>query len=248
VVVHISTAQPRRRTAVASLRASSSAPPVTCGADRGTTMRSVVVGDMRAILAALSEFAGGADSGVGYTGPSMISSDTLSAELRSLIRDVPDFPRPGIVFRDISKLLGDARAFREAVEAIAGRYRDENVDLVAGIESRGFIIGGAVARSLNAGFVPVRKAGRLPGATVSAAYSLEYGEAIIEIHADAVTPGQRVLVVDDLLATGGTAVATASLVERLKGRIVGIAFLVELLGLGGAAMLGDRPYTALVRI
>src|SRR3989442_25246 len=131
----------------------------------------------------------------------MIRSQGLSERLRALVRDVPDFPKPGIVFRDITGLLGDATAFHSAVDAIADQYRQGDVELVAGIESRGFILGGAVAHTLNAGFVPVRKAGRLPSTTISAAYNLEYGDAIVEIHADAVRAGQHVLLVDDVLAT-----------------------------------------------
>ena len=190
----------------------------------------------------------GRASRLGYTAPQMIKSQGLGERLRALVREVPDFPRPGIVFRDISGVLGDAQAFHSAVDAIADQYRQHDVELVAGIESRGFILGGAIAHTLNAGFVPVRKAGRLPSATISAAYNLEYGEAVVEIHADAVHPGQRVLIVDDLLATGGTAAASASLVERLGGRIAGIAFLIELTELGGASALAGRSYTSLISI
>jgi adenine phosphoribosyltransferase len=178
----------------------------------------------------------------------MIQSQSLSERLRALVRDVPDFPRPGIVFRDITRLLGDPQAFRSVVDAITATYREDGVELVAGIESRGFILGGAVAHSLGAGFVPVRKAGRLPSTTISAAYKLEYGEAVVEIHADAVHAGQSVLIVDDLLATGGTAAASASLIERLGGRVAGIAFLIELTELGGARALNGRSYTSLISI
>jgi adenine phosphoribosyltransferase len=178
----------------------------------------------------------------------MIQSQDVAERLRPFIRDVADFPKPGIVFRDITRLLGDPTAFRIAVDAIAGAYSDSDVDVVAGVESRGFILGGAVAYRLNAGFVPVRKQGRLPGATVSASYRLEYGEAVVEVRDDAIMPGQRVLIIDDLLATGGTANAAASLVEQLGGNIVGIAFLVELLELGGSSALGTRAHSALLRI
>jgi adenine phosphoribosyltransferase len=178
----------------------------------------------------------------------MIQSLDLTERLRALVRDVPDFPRPGIVFRDITGLLGDAHAFAAAMDAIADAHRHDGVDLVAGIESRGFILGGAIAHTLRAGFIPVRKAGRLPSTTISATYSLEYGEAVVEIHADAVRPGQRVLIVDDLLATGGTAAAAASLVERLGGHVAGLAFLIELPDLGGASVLGGRPYTSLMKM
>ena len=166
--------------------------------------------------------------------------------LRSLIRDVPDFPRPGIVFKDITLLLGDATAFTAAVAAMAEPYVDRGVEIVAGIESRGFILGGAVADHLGAGFALVRKEGRLPAARISQSYTLEYGEAVVEMHSDAIQPGQRVLIVDDLLATGGTAEAAAALVDRLGGDIVGFAFLIELSDLGGSAALGGRPYTALL--
>jgi adenine phosphoribosyltransferase len=167
--------------------------------------------------------------------------------LRSLIRDVPDFPRPGIVFKDITLLLGDRVAFTAAVSGLAEPYRDAGVDIVAGIESRGFILGGAVADRLGAGFALVRKEGRLPSTRISQAYTLEYGEAVIEMHSDAIKPGERVLIVDDLLATGGTAGAAGALVDRLGGDIVGFAFLIELSALGGLAALGGRPYTALLR-
>jgi adenine phosphoribosyltransferase len=167
--------------------------------------------------------------------------------LRSLIRNVPDFPRPGIVFKDITLLLGDRSAFAAAVSGLVAPYLDKGVDIVAGIESRGFILGGAVADRLSAGFALVRKEGRLPWTRISQSYTLEYGEAVIEMHSDAIQPGQRVLIVDDLLATGGTAGAAAALVERLGGDIVGLAFLIELSALGGSAALGGRPYTALLR-
>jgi adenine phosphoribosyltransferase len=166
--------------------------------------------------------------------------------LRSLIRDVPDFPRPGIVFKDITLLLGDAAAFSAAIAALAAPYRGARVDIVAGIESRGFILGGAVADRLGAGFALIRKEGRLPAARISQAYTLEYGEAVIEMHSDAIQPGQRVLIIDDLLATGGTAGAAGALVDRLGGDIVGFAFLIELSAFGGSAALGGRPYTALL--
>ncbi|MGA8016320.1 MAG: adenine phosphoribosyltransferase [Candidatus Dormiibacterota bacterium] len=167
--------------------------------------------------------------------------------LRALIRDIPDFPRQGILFRDITTLLGNAEAFRSAIDALAAVYRDSGVEVVVGIESRGFVLGGALAYVLHVGFVPVRKKGKLPYRTVSAAYALEYGEAVLEVHADAITPGQRVLIVDDLLATGGTAKATAELVERLGGRVVGVAFLIELSELEGSAALGSRPHVSLIR-
>jgi adenine phosphoribosyltransferase len=180
--------------------------------------------------------------------PVTIQEQDVAERLRALIRDVPDFPRPGIVFKDITRLLGDGPAFAATVGALAEPYRNRGIAIVAGIESRGFILGGAVADRLGAGFAPIRKEGRLPAERISESYSLEYGEAVVEMHADAVEPGQRVLIVDDLLATGGTAGAAAELVARLGGDIAGFAFLIELSALGGSAALGGRPYTALLRV
>jgi adenine phosphoribosyltransferase len=173
--------------------------------------------------------------------------EPLEQRLRALVRVVPDFPRQGVVFRDITTLLGDAGAFHAAISALADAYRGAGIEKVVGIESRGFVLGGALAYLLGAGFVPVRKQGKLPYRTISAAYALEYGEAVLEIHADAVSAGQAVLIVDDLLATGGTARAAAELVERLGARVLGIAFLIELAGLAGSAALGDRPHVSLIR-
>ena len=178
----------------------------------------------------------------------MAIGDGAVARLRSLIRDVPDFPQPGIIFKDVTALLGDAGAVRDAVTLMAAPYRDAGIEVVVGVESRGFILGGAVAYVLNAGFAPVRKKGRLPGTTISIAYELEYGEAVLEMHADAIVSEQRVLVVDDLLATGGTATAAAALVEQMGGHVVGLAFLIELSQLAGAAALGSRPHTAVMRL
>lgn len=156
------------------------------------------------------------------------AAPALSERLRDLIRDVPDFPRPGVLFKDVTTLLRDAGAFHAAVDSLADSWRDERIDVVVGVESRGFVIGGALAYVLDTGFVPVRKAGKLPSEKIALSYSLEYGEAEVEIHTDAIAPGQRVLVVDDLLATGGTAAATIDLVRELGGEVVGLAFLVEL--------------------
>jgi adenine phosphoribosyltransferase len=178
----------------------------------------------------------------------MAVDEELAARLRAHIRDVPDFPREGIVFRDITVLLADGGAFGEAVAAIAAAYRDDAVAAVAGIESRGFILGGAVAHALAAGFIAVRKQGRLPRPGGSEAYQLEYGEAVLEVPVDTVSAGRRVLVVDDLLATGGTAAATVAVLERLGAQIVGLAFLVELEGLGGAAALAGRRHISLVTL
>lgn len=177
-----------------------------------------------------------------------MATDDVVTRLRALIQDVPDFPRPGIVFRDITGLLADSSGLRDAVDAMAAAYRGADVAIVAGIESRGFILGGAIARSLGAGFLAVRKQGRLPRLTVSESYQLEYGEAVLEVHADAIRPGERVLIVDDLLATGGTATATVALLQRLGADVVGCAFLVELDGLGGGRTLGSIGHTSVVHI
>jgi adenine phosphoribosyltransferase len=187
------------------------------------------------------------DSGEGT--PMVKSSsdlDTLdTSALRALVRDVPDFPQAGIVFRDITPLLGNGAALRSAVDALAGMYQE--VDSVIGIESRGFILGAPVAYALGVGMVPVRKLGRLPRPTERADYALEYGTNTVEIHADALQPGERVLIVDDVLATGGTAAATAELVERLGAEVAGIAVLIELPELGGRERLADYAVTSLLR-
>jgi adenine phosphoribosyltransferase len=172
---------------------------------------------------------------------------SLADRLRAAIRDVPDFPREGVLFKDVTTLLSDAGAFRAAIDGLVAAHAGQSVDLVVGVESRGFILGGAVAYLLGAGFVPVRKPGKLPAERISVSYTLEYGENVLEIHIDAIRPGERVLVVDDLLATGGTAAATVELVERLGGVVVGITFLVELGFLDGARALGDLPRVSLVR-
>ena len=160
-------------------------------------------------------------------------------ELRTFIRDIPDYPRAGVLFRDITPLLGSAAAFRSACDQLAERFASSDLDAVATIESRGFTFGAVIAYQLGLGVVPVRKAGKLPWATLSASYSLEYGEAVLEVHRDAIPPGARVLVVDDLLATGGTAVATRKLITELQGEVVAFGFLIELLELGGRARLGE---------
>ena len=165
-------------------------------------------------------------------------------DLARLIRDVPDFPEPGIVFRDVAPLLAEPAAFEAAVRGLAELAED--VDTVVGIESRGFILGAPVALRTGAGFVPARKAGKLPGETVSVAFALEYGEAVLELQAGAITAGQRVLIVDDVLATGGTAAAAAALVEQLGGEVVGLSFLLELSALGGAARLEGYRHASLL--
>src|SRR3989454_5443165 len=161
------------------------------------------------------------------------------AELKGLIRDIPDFPQPGIVFRDITPLLADENAFSSVIDLIVVHYGRGNIDKVVGIEARGFILASPVAYHFGAGFIPVRKEGKLPWDSEREEYALEYGTATLEIHKDAIGPGERVLIVDDVLATGGTARATARLVERLGGKVIGIACLIELSFLKGRQSLGD---------
>lgn len=166
--------------------------------------------------------------------------------LESFIRTIPDFPSPGIMFRDITPLLADGAALRGAVEALAGQARELGADMVIGAEARGFLLGPALASALGCGFVMARKPGKLPYATLSAAYSLEYGEEGLEMHDDAISTGHRVLIRDDLLATGGTAQAVRELVEASGGEVVGFSFLVELEGLGGRERLSPLPVESLV--
>jgi adenine phosphoribosyltransferase len=160
-------------------------------------------------------------------------------DLDSFIRDIPDFPKEGIVFKDITPLLGDRDAFRVAVDTLAGRYATAGVTKVMGAEARGFIFGGALAYVLRAGFVPARKPGKLPWKTTSHSYDLEYGTDSLEVHTDAIDANDVVLIVDDVLATGGTAAAKAALVEKMGARVAGFAFLIELDFLDGRAKLGD---------
>ncbi len=162
-----------------------------------------------------------------------------SANVKDYIRTIVDFPHEGILFRDVTTLFSDPRGFRMCIDQLLHPYAGERIDKVVGLEARGFIIGGAIAHQLTLGFVPIRKKGKLPGATLSEAYALEYGEAVMEIHTDAIQPGEKVLVVDDLLATGGTAAAGIKLIERLGGEIIGCAFIVDLPELGGRALLED---------
>jgi adenine phosphoribosyltransferase len=168
------------------------------------------------------------------------------AALRAKIRDIKDFPTEGILFKDITTLLKDGPAWRFAVDALASRYQGDHVDLVVGVESRGFIFGGAIAHQLNAGFVPVRKLGKLPGKTVEVEYELEYGRDALAMHEDAIASGQRVLAVDDLLATGGTMAATLRLIEQLGGRVMGVAFMIELAFLKGRERLKNYPLHSLI--
>jgi adenine phosphoribosyltransferase len=164
----------------------------------------------------------------------------MDEAIKSKIRHVPDFPKAGILFYDVTTLLRDRDGFRAAIDSMASPFSDSGIDLVVGIESRGFILGSAVADRLGAGFVPVRKLGKLPAATVRASYALEYGTDSLEMHRDAIEPGQRVLIVDDLLATGGTASAVVQLVRQLQGEIAGVAVLIELVALNGRAQLGGE--------
>jgi adenine phosphoribosyltransferase len=174
--------------------------------------------------------------------PTPVSVD----DLRARIREIPDFPKPGILFYDITTLLKDPAGFREAIDAMLAPYRDEKVDVVVGMESRGFIFSAPMALELKAGFAPVRKLGKLPAETYSVEYALEYGSNTLEIHRDAITASQRVLIVDDLLATGGTVAGTIELVERLGGEVVGLAFLIELDFLKGRDRLGGRRVTSVI--
>ena len=174
-----------------------------------------------------------------------LSSDAVAARAAELIRDVPDYPEPGVVFKDITPLLADGSALAAVVRHMVERA-PEGIDLVAGMEARGFILGAPVAVGLGAGFLPVRKEGKLPRQTFSGAYDLEYGSAVLEVHADTVRPGSRILVVDDVLATGGTAAATAQLLEQAGGTVVGMAFLMELSFLHGREKLAGRELDVLV--
>jgi adenine phosphoribosyltransferase len=167
--------------------------------------------------------------------------------LKSRIRHVPDFPKAGILFYDVTTLLRDPQGFRLAIDSMSAPYSKRGIDLVVGIESRGFILGGAVADRIGAGFVPVRKLGKLPAATVRATYDLEYGSDSLEMHRDAVVQGQRVLIVDDLLATGGTARATVDLVREIGGTVEGLAFLIELVELKGRSRLQGEPVMAVLQ-
>ncbi|MBU6422965.1 MAG: adenine phosphoribosyltransferase [Chloroflexota bacterium] len=171
---------------------------------------------------------------------------TVRDDLAAKIRDVPDFPKPGILFKDITTLLKDGAAFKASIDGLLERVRGKQVDIVVGMESRGLIFGAPIAYALGVGFVPVRKLGKLPAEVVSVEYDLEYGSATLEMHQDAIGPGQKVLIVDDLLATGGTVAGTIELVKRLHGEIVGLAFLVELRGLHGRDRLDGYDITTLI--
>ncbi len=172
----------------------------------------------------------------------MSDADTL----RSALRDVPDFPKPGIIFKDITPILGDGELFQTSIRLLAETASGAAVDKVVGIDARGFIFAAAVADRLKAGFVPIRKKGKLPWKTREASYTLEYGESVVEIHQDAVNPGERILLVDDLLATGGTAAAAVRLLDQLEAEIVSVSFLIELAFLEGRAKLGDHTISSVL--
>jgi len=172
---------------------------------------------------------------------------TKKINLKEYIRNIPDFPKPGILFRDITTLLKDKKAFKIAVDALADKYKNKKIDAVVAVEARGFILGGTIAYKIGAGFVPVRKKGKLPAKTSAVTYALEYGTDTLEMHHDAINPGDRALIVDDLLATGGTVKAVTDLVSQLKGKIVGIVFLIELTDLKGKEKLKDYPVFSLIK-
>ena len=172
---------------------------------------------------------------------------TQKMDLKNIVRNIPDFPRPGILFRDITTLLNDRRAFKMSVDALARRYKNKKIAKVVAVEARGFIFGGAIAHKLDAGFVPVRKKGKLPWKTNSVTYELEYGSDTLHMHNDAIKPHDKVLIVDDLLATGGTARAVVDLVNQSGGKILGIAFLIELTDLKGRDKLKGYAVFSLIK-
>ena len=166
--------------------------------------------------------------------------------LEKAIRNIPDFPKAGIIFRDITSLIQDKAAFKKAVDLLVDQYKGKQIDKVVGVEARGFIFGAALAYKIGAGFIPVRKKGKLPCKTISATYELEYGTDTLEIHEDAIRPGEKVLIIDDLLATGGTLKAVTGLVNKLEGKIQGIGFVIELVDLKGREKLKDYPVFSLL--
>ena len=168
--------------------------------------------------------------------------ESLEAAVKATIRDIPDFPKPGILFKDITPVLAHPALFQQVTDHLAERYAGQGIDVVVGMESRGFLFGAPLALALGVAFAPARKPGKLPYESISVSYDLEYGSATLELHTDALVPGKRVLIVDDLLATGGTAKATAALIEKLGGEVVEFAFLVELAFLGGRSVLPASTY------
>ena len=170
-----------------------------------------------------------------------------NAFLEKSIRNIPDFPKPGILFRDVTTLIQNKTAFKKSIDLLVKRYKGKGFDKVVGVEARGFIFGAAVAHKIGAGFVPVRKKGKLPFKTISATYELEYGTDTLEIHQDAICPGEKVLIIDDLLATGGTVKAVIELVEKLKGKVAGIGFVIELVDLKGKDKFKEYPLYSLVK-
>lgn len=175
-----------------------------------------------------------------------MSKDSFSSDLRELIRDVPDFPKKGVIFKDITPLLGDPRGFQSTIDLMSQPFLNKGIHKVAGIESRGFLLATAIAYRLGAGVIPVRKKGKLPHKVVSRTYDLEYGTDSVEAHADALKPGEKVLLVDDVLATGGTAAASCALLELLKARVVGVSFLIELDFLKGRQKLPSYSIHSLI--
>lgn len=175
------------------------------------------------------------------------SKNTNNKELAKYIRDIPDFPKDGIIFKDITPLLENKKAFKKAIEKIVAEYKDKKIDKVVAIDARGFLIGSPVAFNLGAGIAIVRKKGKLPYKTHSVEYDLEYGKDIVEMHQDAIKPGENILIVDDLLATGGTVNGVIELVEKLKGKIIGIAFLIELTFLKGGEKINKYPIYSLIK-
>ena len=170
----------------------------------------------------------------------------MEMDLKTKIRDVPDFPKPGIIFKDITTLLQDADALRYSIDLLAKQYRNQNIDKIVGIEARGFIFGAPLAYAINAGFVIIRKPGKLPYKTIKQSYELEYGTDEIEIHEDAIKPGERILLADDLLATGGTMAAATELINKIGGKIVGISFLIELSFLNGRKKLNGYDIHSII--
>lgn len=171
----------------------------------------------------------------------------ITEKINKVIRDIPDFPQKGVIFKDITPLLADINLYNEVIDVMANQYKSKNVTKIVGLESRGFIFGISLAQKLNIPFIPIRKKGKLPYKTVSTSYDLEYGSATIEMHIDALNEEDNVLIVDDLLATGGTACAAVDLVKKLKGNVIGCAFIIELTFLNGKNKLKDIPYTSIVQ-